>query len=295
MPAVNLNGISSKLERISSRVNQFLSRYLESPVAAVFGVLTILTTLWGVVAIYKDLAEFTDSRTAATVVAGIIGVFVLFVFISLMIPTMRREYRFPTDARFIFTEINRLWEIDEKGGGVVTSDKTYLFFAEPQDADLHDTVMASLKPDRDDIEYESEDATPQDHEQVTDVMHRIYWKPKNGGVEVGVPYKHHLKNNFPFEEKNFPQYKIMTVAAPVLTVRFNLKVRSCAPIQDVVIFKESGYQKFDAADEIARRGKKVRRTMAPPPNIIDAHSLTWSVSDLQARAVYYVILYYNYK
>ncbi|HYO63410.1 MAG TPA: hypothetical protein VER08_07115 [Pyrinomonadaceae bacterium] len=283
------------IERVSHRVNLFLGRYLDSPFAAVFGVLAILTTLWGMVAIYKDLAEFSDSRTAATVVAGILILLVLFVFISLMVPTMRREYRFPTDARYIFTEINRVWEIDEKGNGVVTSEKTYLFFAEPQDADLHDTVMASLKPDRDDIEYQSEDATPQDHEQVSDVMQRIYWKPKRGEVEVGIPYTHHLKSNFPFEESNLPKYKIMTIAAPVLTVRFNLTVKSRIPIQEVVIFKESSFQRFGDAAKIARRGKRVRRTMAPPPQLVDAHSFTWGVNDLHARAVYYVILYYDYE
>lgn len=295
MPSDRLNRISARLEGVSHRVNRFLSKYLESPFAAVFGVLTILTTLWGVVAIYKDLAEFGDSKTAARVVAGILILLVLFVFVSFMVPTMRREYRFPTDARYIFTEITRLWEIDEKGNAVVTSDKTYLFFAEPQDTDLHDTVMASLKPDREEIEYQSDDATPQNHELVTDVMQRIYWKPKRGSIEVGVPYKHHLKSNFPFEGNTFPKYKLMTVAAPVLTVRFKLTVKSSAPIQDVVIFKESGFQKFGEADKIARRGKEVRRTLAPPPQITDAHNLTWIVDDLHARAVYYVILYYDYK
>jgi hypothetical protein len=84
----------------------------------------------------------------------------------------------------------------------------------------------------------------------------------------------------------------MTVVAPVFTLQFNLIVKSEMPIESVVAFKESRFQKFKDADGIARRGKNVKRTMAPPPTQIDKHKVTWTLDNLQASAVYYTILYF---
>lgn len=275
------------------RFNEFLQKYLASPFVTIFGALTIVTTFWGIVSVYKDISEWGGSRLGASIVAVFLGLLTLFVFISYLIPSVRRQYALPFDARYIFTEINRLWEIDKAGNGVMTNDKTYLFFDKPQDADLHDTVMGSNKLNLGDINYQSTNSSQQDYEQISDIMQRIYWKPTDGEIKVGTPYIHNAKSNFPYLDEVQPTYKIMTIVVPVFTLKFKVAVRSQIPIKQAVAFKERTFQKFKDADRIARRGKKVRRTMAPIPSVEDKNNLTWTIDNLPTSTVYYLILYFN--
>ena len=275
------------------RFNELVKKYFDSPFVAVFGALTIVTTFWGVVSIYKDISEWGGSRLGALIVAGFAGLLVLFVFSSYLLPSVHRQYAIPFNARYIFTEINRIWEIDAAGNGVMTNDKTYLFFDKPNDADLHDTVMGSAKLDLGDINYRSNDSTQQDYEQISDIMQRIYWKPKQGEIVVGTPYVHNVKSNFPYLDKNIPEYKIMTIVTPVFTLKFNVSVKSQLPIKQVVAFKERTFQKFKDADGIARRGKSIKRTMAPLPSMTNSQDVTWTIDNLPGGTVYYLILYFN--
>ena len=272
---------------------EFVKKYLDSPFVAIFGALTILTTVWGVVSVYKDISEWGGSRLGASIVAGFLGLLALFVFISYLLPSVRRQYALPFNARYIFTEINRLWEIDPAGNGVMTNDKTYLFFSEAKDADLHDTVMGSHRLSLGDISYQSTNSTQQDYEQISDIMQRIYWKPNEGEIKVGTPYTHNSKSNFPYLDEGLPTYKVMTIVVPVFTLKFKVAVKSQIPIQQAVAFKERTFQKFKDADGIARRGKRVKRTMAPIPSIEDKNNLTWTIDNLPTSTVYYLILYFK--
>lgn len=276
------------------RLHEFFKKYADSPFVAVFGVLTVLTTFWGVVSIYKDVAEWGGSRAGAFVVAAVLGMLVLFVFASYLIPSVRRQYAIPFSAKYIFTEIKRTWEIDRAGNAAISTDKTYLFFDEPQDEDLHDIVLGSLNLKLEDINYKSGDSVPYDYEQVKDYMQRIYWKPKSGTISVGVPYRHNVQSKFPFPGERLPQYKVMTIVAPVSTLKVEITVKCEIPILQVVAFRERRFQKFKDVDGIARRGKSIRRTMAPLPVITDSHNLTWSIDKLPASTIYYLILYFNH-
>jgi hypothetical protein len=275
------------------RFREFLRKYLDSPFVAVFGALTIITTLWGVVSVYKDTSEWGGSRLGALILATLLGLPALFVFASYLIPSVRREYALPLNAKYIFTEINRTWEIDQAGNGVLGNDKTYLFFGEPQDTDLYDAVMSSHNVELEDLHYQSTDSAPRDYQQVSDTMKRIYWRPKVGELKVGTPYTHNLKSSFPYLDKDPPEFKIMTIVAPVFTLKFAVSVKSEIPIKQVVVFKERAFQKFKNVDRIARRGKSIKRRMAPLPSEVDANNLTWGVDKLPASTVYYMILYFN--
>lgn len=275
------------------RFNELIKKYFDSPLVAVFGALTIVTTFWGIVSIYKDISEWGGSRLGALIVAGFAGLLVLFVFASYLLPSVHRQYAIAFNARYIFTEINRTWEIDSAGNGVMNNDKTYLFFDKPDKDDLHDTVLGSEKLNLGDINYQSTDSTQQDYEQMSDIMQRIYWKPKQGEIAVGTPYMHNVKSNFPYLDKNLPEYKIMTIVAPVFTLKFKVTVKSQLPIKEVVAFKERTFQKFKDADGIARRGKRIRRTMAPLPSVTNSHDVTWAIDNLPGSTVYYLILYFN--
>jgi hypothetical protein len=233
-------------------------------------------------------------QSRASVIAAILSLLILFVFAAYLIPSVRRQYALPFNARYILPEVSRVWEIDEQGNGILSDRRVYLFFAEPTEDDLHDTPMGSRKLNLKDLKYESPDSVPKDYQPLDESMQRIYWTPQNGDIKIGVPYVHEVKSNFPYEGKELPKYKIMTLVTSTHTVKFNLSVKSRIPINEVVVFKERRFQKFKDSDGIARRGKNIGRTMAPLPRKIDNSNLTWTIENVPPQAIYYVILYFNY-
>jgi hypothetical protein len=47
---------------LTHRFRELIPKYLDSPLMTVFSVLTVITTLWGVVSVYKDLAVWGGSK-----------------------------------------------------------------------------------------------------------------------------------------------------------------------------------------------------------------------------------------
>lgn len=276
----------------ANRAWEFLDHYSNSPFATVFGIATAITTVWGVVSVYRDLVQWLGSHFAALLIAGFLGVLVLFVIVSFILPSVRRQYALPLTARFICPEIKRTWEIDSVGNGVMTNLKTYFFYEDPHEEDLIDTVMGSQELTYLELNYQSNDSVPVNHEQANTVMQRIYWKPKVGEVKIGVPYTHHVKSDFPYHGTSPPKSKIMTIIVPVLTLRFELVVKSEIPVQRAVVYKGARWQRFKDHDGIALRGQRVKKTQAPLPALPDKSNLTWAMDKLPGKTVYYLVLYY---
>jgi hypothetical protein len=275
------------------KLSEYLRKYSESPFVAVFGFLTVMTTFWGLVSIYRDISSWGGSRLGGVIVAVLLGFLALFVFVALFMPSLKRQYAFPSHARYLLTEIDRKWEIDPLGNGVMINDKTYLFFRPPQDEDLQDRIMGSEALSLSDIKYCSTDSTALDYEQVDEVTQRIRWKPKGPGITVGTPYRHNVKSDFPYPGSKPPTFKIMTIIAPVFTISFKVAVESEIPIKEAVAYKEGRYHKFKDADGIARRGKSIKRTQAPLPSLINEHQLTLEMDHLMEQTVYYLVLYFQ--
>jgi hypothetical protein len=277
-------------------VNKFhalIHKLTESPLAGVFSIITVIVTLWGVVSIYKDLASWAGSKSAAFVIAILLGLLVLFVLASLLIPSVYRQYSLPFGERYILLETHRKCDLDETGNAIISSARTYLFFAEPNEIDLSDTVFAAGDTQIDDLAYNSSDSIRVDYEQISDNIRRIFWRPKGDEIKIGSPYTHHVRTSFPNTRQQQPPHTVMPIVATVFTLHYSLEVNSKIPIEDALVYRGSKFQKFKDEDEIARRGKTIRRRGAPLPNIIDAYNITWEVSNIPAGTTYYVVLYFN--
>jgi hypothetical protein len=270
-----------------------LQNFIESPLASVFGVITILTTLWGVVSIYKDVATWGGSRIAAFMIAILLGLLVIFVFVCFLRPSVHRQFYLPFGERYIFTKIEKTWEVDVSGVGFTTVEKTYVFFSKPEDSDLSDTIMGSHNLSLYELGYESGDSDVWDVEKIKENTQRIFWKPKTGKIEIGTPYTHRMKTRLPNPEGEVPAFIYTAVVAPVFILHFRLSLKSNIPIVQGIVYQPSQFQKFTNADEIARKGESIKRRKAPLPTVIDQNNLTWAVDNISAGMVYYIVLYFK--
>jgi hypothetical protein len=149
---------------------------IDSPLASVFGLITILTTLWGLLSIYKDLAGALGSKAAAIGLTCFALLSVVVIVISFLL--RRGRFNLPLGNRYIFINVKNNWSIDNDGNGMIELEKTYLFFEQPDETDLSDIALGSTPLELADLKFESSDAEPTNYEAIDENTHRIYWKPK---------------------------------------------------------------------------------------------------------------------
>lgn len=277
---------------LSETFKEYVEKYLESPVSAVIGVLAIISTLWGIVAIYNDVHAWLGSRIAGSVIAGLIGLCITPLAASALIPSFRRQYAFPTAKRFIFTEISLIWEIDAAYNATITNRKTYLFTDDPESIDLTDRAFCSETIDYKTMLYQSDDSYVTNQEKIKENLQRVFWQPKNGEVKIGIPYTHHVRSSFPFREGESQDWKGLAIAIPVRTLRVQVSVESKIPVRHAVVYKSRMFQRIRDDEEIAARGRKVKNPMAPPPTTINEYKLSWSMEKANPGSTYYFVIYF---
>jgi len=286
MSQIDMNQLTNKFQAL-------IHKSAESPFAAVFSIITVIVTVWGLVSIYRDVVLWAGSKAGAFAIAVLLGCFVFVFLASFLLPNLHRQYSLPFGERFILIEARSNRNLDESGSADVSSTRTYLFFAEPNEVDLSDTVFAAGDAEIDELSYESSDSTRVDYEQVSDNIGRIFWRPKGEGIKIGSPYTHHVRTKFPHTGQQLPSHTVMPIVITAFTLHYSLEVNSKIPFNYAVVYRGSKFQKFKDEDEIARSGKTIKRRRAPLPNITDAQKLTWEVSNIPAGTTYYVVLYFN--
>lgn len=270
-----------------------IDRFLKRPLLLSSAVFTTVTSLWGIVSIFKDIKEVLGESIALYLIVGLITACLLPALIAFFYTVWKWWFFLPIDItnRYLHLEIARTWEIAERGSARVVQEKSLLFFYPPEKEDLFDMIFSSEPLRLDELNQRSEDCKYVDHHEVSKGVHRVYWQPKKGEVLVGKPYKHKTETHFPFDK--VPTYKCMTLPFAASTLSFKLNGVSEIPISKIVAFKgTSSFRVSHSAERLAKRGNRVKRTRAPLARLIDQNHFTWEVRNVSPGETFFVVVYF---
>lgn len=277
------------------KFNEEINRLMNNPVIFIFGTVTVLTTLWGLIAIFKDIKEFAGTQIASVVIISLVLIFILPVFTVFFIKLWNWSFFIPLQEndRYLYTEIKRKWMIDRTGDAKIEQEKTYLFVKPPEEEDLADIVFSSEPLELEDLNQDPLlDAHFSDHLEIAKGIHKVFWKPKTGQIKIAKPYKHTTKVSLPISD--IPEYKCMTIPFNVYAIKFQLDTESMIPFEKLVIFKGSRFFRFKKVDKIARRGRNIRQTKAPLPIITNNNkNFSWNVQDIKPGTTFFVVMYFK--
>lgn len=272
----------------SNSLGRLVDHALSSPLAYVFAAITSLAALWGIVDVYDDLTEWLGTRLGAAILASAMLLVILPALFGLFVPRTQRALSLPPGQRFLYIDHDRRWMINAAGAVSVVTKRTYLFFKEPDAADLSDTAFGDYTDDPEYIGFNSPDADPVTIERRDEKTHRVLWQPKIGKVEIGRPYEHTVETHYPYK---LPlQGAIITIPVHAHTLHLSVTMESELPIRSARAFRAPRDRHLLSNEKIEQLARTIRSTHCPPPKRIDEDQFVWTMSNAPPGALYYIKL-----
>jgi hypothetical protein len=155
-----------------------IDRLIESPLSVISAGVTLVLTLYGLWSMFADLNKsygWLIASVASFFPVALIGVSVFLAFTW----NRRRGYSVANTQRFLFTHVFQHWHIEQDGTRRIRCIKKYVFFEEPKEIDLSETLFGSLDLEYARLNYRTEDAIVKDIEQAKKTVYRINWNRKS--------------------------------------------------------------------------------------------------------------------
>ena len=270
------------------KLRELLDRWHESPLAFASSLIAAVLALWGLFGIYLDVSKALGSDVANLGLAAGLLFLGMVVLLPLVSWNFRRGMKLPLAQNHLCPHAVQHWQIRRNGERTLTVQKDFLFYRPPRPIDLSDTVFGSLNVDYDELSYNSPDAEVVDVDQFKPGVVRVFWKPRDGSVDLGKVYKHELTQQYP-PGKNACR-KAITIASKELVVRLDVHVSTERRIERAIAYRQRLGQRYTNAADIIERATKIRRTKAPPPSKETEHSIKWTVEHLRPGEVYYIVV-----
>ena len=158
-------------------LEQLASKIARSPWSVVSSVLTFVLSLWGLWEMCEKILQSFGMLWAIVAVSVLLIGVVLPFGLSFLIHRGIRRFSFPSEERFLFTDIARKWRIESSGASTAETASSYLFFREPEDEDLFDIAFSSEDYDLQTYQLHSPDATARDQEKRGKNLWKVFGSP----------------------------------------------------------------------------------------------------------------------
>ena len=256
----------------------------------VLTVLTVITTVWGVIAIFKDVAAWTSTRSAAYITSAAFAAACIPMLVSFFRVSFGQLFGLEETPHHILLHATQQWTIHANQSADVVSEKKMFFTQPPGRSFLHDTAFGSEKLDVYKPNYQSTDAKVTSVEKLPSGYLRVYWQPRSGAIKPGEPYQHHCKVHFPAPIRHGA--KVITIAASIYTVKLEMTILSELPVRVAKLVKGEDDKLLQTPEEIERFVSSAVVTGAPPPEQ-DGNRITFALEEVSPRCPYYLVVYFE--
>jgi hypothetical protein len=255
----------------------------------VLTVLTVITTIWGVVAIFKDVAEWTSKTSAAYITSAAFAAACVPMLVSFFKVSFGKLFGLEDSPSHILLHASQQWRIASDQSAEVVSEKKMFFTQPPARTVLYDIAFGSETLDVYKPNYASTDARITSVEKLPSGYLRVYWQPRSGAIKPGEPYQHHCKVHFPAPKSRGA--KVITIAAAIYTVKLEMNILSDLPLRGAKLVRGEENQLLQTPEEVQGFVSSARETGAPPPDIA-GNRITFVLEEIPPRCPYYLVVYF---